>query len=167
MSANFACKTYPSLAAVLHAAVKNAPSGLDARTISDMVGKPYQTLMSELSRQEGHKLGADLVLPLLEVTGSDAPLHWLARQRGGAFVPLPAAAESNVELVATLAVSVREFGEFAAETAANISDGDIPADQLDRIDKEGDEAIEAILAMKKLAGLTHERQYGRACGGGR
>lgn len=160
MNVNFATKTYPSMTAVVHAVVKNAPSGLDARLIAELVGKPYQTLMSELSRQEGHKLGLDLLLPLLDASGSKAPAHWLCRQLGGAFVPLPEAAESNAELVQALAASVKEFGEFAAEAAQDISDGDIPADQLARIEKEADEAVEAILAMKELARETNEQQYG-------
>ena len=58
-----------------------------------------------------------------------------------------------------LAASVKEFGEFAAETAKDISDGDIPKDQLDRIIKEGHEALEAIMAMITLARKTHEEQY--------
>ena len=55
----------PSIVAVLHELVKKAPSGLTASTIASLVGRDYQTLMSELSRQPAHKLGADLVLPLL------------------------------------------------------------------------------------------------------
>ncbi len=161
MNKNFIIKSFPSLTAVLHAAVKNAPSGLDARTIAELCDKPYQTLMSELSRQEGHKLGVELILPLCEATGSKGAVQFLCRQLGGEFIELPEPAERNCELVETLASSMKEFSEFAAETAQNISDGDIPADQLARIHKEGDEAIEAILRMKKLAQKTHEKQYGR------
>jgi hypothetical protein len=44
-----------------------APSGLDARTIAELAGySSYQTMMSELSGQPGHKLGADKLLPLME-----------------------------------------------------------------------------------------------------
>ena len=64
---------YPSLTAVVHGMVKAAPSGLDARTVADLVGKPYATLMSELSQQPGHKLGAELLLPLMDVCESDLP----------------------------------------------------------------------------------------------
>lgn len=165
MSAN----EFPSLTAVLHSAVKMAKkegSGLDALTIADLVGKPYATLMSELSRQEGHKLGADLILPLIESTGMDMPIRFLARQLGGAFVKIPAPAICNAGLVQALAESVKEFGEFAAETAVDISDGDIPADQLARIQQEGNEAIEAIAAMIKLAEATHQKQYGQKRYGG-
>ena len=150
---------FPSLTAVLHELVKHAPSELTARTIAELAGKDYNTLMSELSRQPGHKLGADLLLPLMEICDSDLPLTFLARQRGGVYIPLPRAAEDPAPLMKQLAASVKEFGEFAAETAKDISDGDIPKDQLDRIIKEGHEALEAIMAMITLARKTHEEQY--------
>lgn len=152
-------KDYPSLAAVCHQVVKSAPNKLDAATIADFIGKPYATLVSELSGQPGHKLGADLLLPLMEICDSDLPLTFLARQRGGVYIPLPRAAEDPAPLMKQLAASVKEFGEFAAETAKDISDGDIPKDQLDRIIKEGHEALEAIMAMITLARKTHEEQY--------
>lgn len=75
---------YPSLTAVVHGMVKAAPSGLDARTVADLVGKPYATLMSELSQQPGHKLGAELLLPLMDVCESDLPLVFWP---GSAAVP--------------------------------------------------------------------------------
>ena len=81
---------------------------------------------------------------------------------------LPDPAQCSSELLASLAASIKEFGEFASETAKHIADGDLPRDQLDRITKEGQEAVEAILAMMKLARVTHEAQYGprpSACGG--
>lgn len=152
-------KNFPSLAAVCHQMVKSAPSGLDAATIADLSGKPYATLMSELSRQPGHKFAADLLLPLMELCDSDLPLTFLARQRGGVYLALPKAADGPAPLMQKLAESVKEFGEFAAETARDIADGDIPKDQLDRILKEGHEAVEAIMAMITLARKTHETQY--------
>lgn len=158
----YSIKSYPSLTAVCHQTVLRAPSGLDARTIAELVGYgSYQTMMSELSGQPGHKLGADKLLPLMDVCGSDAPLEFLARERHGVFLKLQPPAEGTGELVQSLAASIREFGEFAAETAQNISDGDLPRDQLDRITKEGQEAVEAILRMMKMARVTHEAQYGR------
>ncbi|MCX4310700.1 MAG: transcriptional regulator [Desulfovibrio sp.] len=152
-------KEYPSLAAVCHQVVTNAPSGLDAATIAELLGKKYATMMSETSRQPGHKLGADMILPIMDICDSDLPLTILARQRGGVYIPLPKAAEDPAPLMKQLAASVKEFGEFAAETAKDISDGDIPKDQLDRIIKEGHEAVEAILGMITLARKTHEEQY--------
>ena len=156
-------KRYPSLTAVLHLAAKNAKehgSGLDIQTMADELEKPYATLMSELSRQPGHKLGADMVLPLMDLADSDAPLRFLARERGGVFIRTPEAAEGGGELARTLAASAKEYAEFMQEAAVSIADGDIPAVQLARMNKEGQEAIEAIMAMLKLARVTHEAQYG-------
>jgi hypothetical protein len=161
MSKNFAVRQYPSLTAVCHQMALRAPSGLVPHSLWELAGSTnYQTMMSELSGQPGHKLGADRVLPLMDVCGSDAPVEFLARERGGVFIRTPEAAEGGGELARTLAASVKEFGEFMSETAASIADGRIPLEQLDRINKEGQEAIEAIFAMLKLARVTHEAQYG-------
>lgn len=153
-------KKYPSLTAVCHATAKAAPSGLDAKTVAQFMGKPYQTLMSELSRQDGHKLGADLLLPLMDICGSDAPLHFLAREMGGIYVAVPTHSSEKDEMVDALCKSAQEFGEYAAETAKNIADGCLPRDQFERIQKEGQEALSAILKVMELARQLHEQQYG-------
>lgn len=147
----------PSLAAVCHGAVKNAPSGLTASSIAELIGRDYNTLMSELSGQKGHKFGADLVLPVLRVTGSLAPMNFLARELGGVFICIPHTVGQNA-LVNSLLASVREFGEFAAETSADIADGKLPADQYTRICKEGQEAASAILKVMELARLAFENK---------
>lgn len=154
-------RNYPSLTAVCQQMVKSAPSGLDVATIADLLGKPYCTLTSELSRQPRHKLGSDMLLPMMDVCDSDLPLIFMARQRGGVYLNVPQGAGGDPgPLVRKLADSVKEFGEFAAEAAADVADGDIPADQLARIIKEGHEAVEAIMALISLARKTNEAQYG-------
>ena len=161
MSRNFLIREYPSLTAVCHQMALRAPSGLTAHSVAELTGySNYNTFMSEISGQPGHKLGADKLPALMDVCGSDAPVEFLARERHGVFLQLQPPAEGSGELVQTLAASIKEFGEFAAETAQNISDGDLPREQLDRITKEGQEAVEAILGMMKLARVTHEAQYG-------
>lgn len=154
-----ASPAYPSLTAVLHAYVKQAPSGLDARTIADLVGKPYQTLMSELSRQEGHKLGADLLLPLLDAVQTDAPLEFPARQRGGVFVRIYTENISDSSLARGLAETMLKASEFFAAFAERIKDGVIDARELAAIEREGDEAVQAIMKIKQLARTAHERQF--------
>lgn len=149
---------YPSLTAVVHGMVKAAPSGLNARTVADLVGKPYATLMSELSQQPGHKLGAELLLPLMDVCESDLPLVFLARQRGGAFVSLRLPDDGPVQLVTGLSVSIREFGEFAVAAAEQIADGKITAEELQEMRRLSHEAVEAIMQLVTLAGEVHDRQ---------
>ena len=152
------CPPYPSLTAVVHGMVKAAPSGLDARTVADLGGKPCATRMSELSQQPGHKLGAELLLPLMDVCESDLPLVFLARQRGGAFVPLRLPDDGPVQLVTGLSVSIREFGEFAVAAAEQIADGKITAEELQEMRRLSHEAVEAIMQLVALAGEVHDRQ---------
>lgn len=161
MTPNFSSNSFPSLAALVHRTVLRAPSGMDAQTISEVAGyNSYNTMMSELSRQSGHKLGADMLLPLMDATESNAPLEFLARERGGVFLVLPEPAKGGDDLVISLADSIREFGEFAAETAKHVEDGDLPRDQFESIRVRGYQAASAIMAILKLARVTHEAQYG-------
>lgn len=137
---------YPSLAAVAHAAVKSAPSGLDARTVADFLAKPYNTLMSELSGQPGHKAGMDLLLPLMEVTGSTAPLDFLAREMGGIYVALPKAHAdhpAHQECMAT----VREFGELMAQAGTALEDGVVTREECEQVSAAGYRAIQAISTL--------------------
>lgn len=137
---------YPSLASVVHATVKAAPSGLDTRTVADFLGKPYQTLMSELSGQPGHKAGMDLLLPLMDVTGSTAPLDFLAREMGGVYVALPSRHTEHPVHQECL-TAVREFGELMAETGDALLDGKISRDECERVSRSGYRAIQAISAL--------------------
>ena len=137
----------PSLTAVLHGMVKRAASGLDARTIADMVDKPYQTLMSELSRQEGHKLGADLLLPLMQVTESDAPMQFLAREMGGAFVRLPEGVNQCPPTHLQCMVSIKNFGDLMETVGSALMDGRITPTERTRIKDAGHKALVAIVTL--------------------
>lgn len=148
-------KNFPSLTAVCHQVLLDAPNGLDASTIARIVGRPYNTLMSELSRQPGHKFGADFILPICSATGSNLPAQVMCRALGGAFVPLVRVDTVPSAMVVSLAISVREFGEFASDAAEGIADGKISHEELESITIKGHEAIEAILHMVNLAAEAH------------
>lgn len=140
----------PSLTAELHEAFKSPPSGLSGYTMADRLGKNYQTLMSELSRQPGHKFAADLVLPAMRLTSSDAPLHMLAREMGGAFVRLPGSGCCPPNQQQCL-ITVKEFSALMQAYAAAILAGKITKAELETIIKEGHQTIGSILALMKLA----------------
>ena len=72
-----------ALTAICHAMVKNSPNGLSAEQVADVIGCPYATMMSELSAQPGHKLGAERMLGLMKATEGRAPMHEMARVLGG------------------------------------------------------------------------------------
>ncbi len=146
------------LTAICQAAVKNSPNGLSTEQIADLVGCSYATLMSELSGQPGHKLGAERMLALMKSTGSSAPIQFMARELGGVFVEMPQGVNGNHELTRSLLESIREFGEFASEVGKSLEDGTITAEELARINAEGQEALSAILRVMRL---SREQQEAR------
>lgn len=138
---------YPPLSPILHKLVMRAPSGIDAQTIARMLGWKYPTMMSELSGQPGHKLGVDKLLPLMDVTGSDTPMHFLARELGGAYITLPAYQEGDDPVQQQCLVAVKEFGELIAACAEALADNDLKPDERAKIRREGHEAVTAIMAL--------------------
>ncbi len=155
-------RTFPSLIAVTHEMVRNAPQ--TARAISDKVGyKKYQTFMSEISGQPGHKLGADMLLPLMEQCECDSPLQFLARQRGGVFIRMPEPMQEGAGgacLVQTLSISIKEFGDFVTVSAADVADGVVSREEHERIVSEGFEALTAIMTMIHMVTATAHATHG-------
>lgn len=139
------------LTAICQAMAKNAPNGLSAEQLADLVGCSYATLMSELSCQPGHKLGAERMLALMKSAGSVAPLQFMARELGGVFVEMPHCSSGCHEITRSLLESIREFGEFASEVGRSLEDGTITHEELERINVEGQEALAAILRVMRLA----------------
>lgn len=57
------------------------------KAVAAAVGKPYATLAREMNPDDdGAKLGADLLLPLMQATGDIRPLEWLAHRMGYALL---------------------------------------------------------------------------------
>ena len=64
-----------------HCMVLEAPQS--ARDIAQAVGKPYSTLLREVNPYDtGAKLGVETLLELMRVTGSLAPLRYMAQELG-------------------------------------------------------------------------------------
>ena len=150
-----------SLRAVLHALVKNAPSSLDPRTIADMLDKPYGTLMNELNANTGHKLGADLVLPLIKITGgADEAMRFMARELGGLFYRLPDSMPGSGGLMEALADLISDCSELFSEAAQDIAKGDINHAVIESVSQKADNASESILRLKAQIRAAHEGKYG-------
>lgn len=146
------------LTAICQAAAKNAPNGLSAEQLADILGCSYATLMSELSGQPGHKLGAERMLGLMKASESRAPMQFMARELNGVFVELPQGAVAGHEITRSLLDSIREFGEFVTEVGKSLEDGTVTAEELARINAESQEALAAILRVMRLA---REKQESR------
>ena len=143
---------YPDLSPILHHLVMRAPSGINAMSIADLLGWKYATMMSELSQQPGHKLGVDKLLPIMDVTGSDDPLHLLARERGGVFLKLPQADGTLAPVQQQCLVAVKEFGDLVGSTAQALMDDSITQEERTKILREGHEAVTSIMGLLKLVG---------------
>ena len=64
-------------------------SGKPLKSIANEIGKPYTTLMRELSSEDkGAKLGVEMLLPLMRACGSVLPLRFLASRMGCRVVSL-------------------------------------------------------------------------------
>ena len=160
MSKNFTIKNYPSVRAVSHQMVLRAPSGLSAKVLWEPAGYTnYNTMMSELSAQDKHKLGADMLLPLMDVCDSDAPAELIATERGGVFVKLPQVAAHTTSMTIQLAHTVKECSEAAAIAAVHLIDGKVTRAEFESFKKENREAIAALLALEHMMEQTSEEGH--------
>lgn len=144
-----------SLVSILHRDVKEAPSGLTAKQIAAAVGRDYQTLMSELSRQPNHKLGANLVLPLMKLTGSMEGLKYLAAGMNAVCVVMPSQ-EGNHPVHRQCLSTVDEFGQLMRSMAQALEDGTITRTERDEIASSGYDALAAIVSLLKSVETHYE-----------
>ncbi|WP_298067850.1 phage regulatory CII family protein [uncultured Mailhella sp.] len=141
-----------SLTAILHQDVKAAPSKRTAKELASMVGRDYQTLMSELSRQPNHKLGADLVLPIMRLTGSMAGLKYLAAGMNAVCVKLPSG-ESVRPVHRQCLAAVDQFGQLMRSMAQALEDDTITPRERNEIRSKGYDALAAIVTLLKVVDL--------------
>ncbi len=60
---------------------------LPLKQVAEGLGKPYSTLIRELNPDDEYaKFGADLILPIMKITGDIRPLQWLAEKMGYSLV---------------------------------------------------------------------------------
>ncbi|GAB6175922.1 phage regulatory CII family protein [Desulfobaculum senezii] len=137
------------------------------KRLAARVGRGYQTLLNELNPDYStHKLGADLVLPIMHATGDNAPLDWLARERGGVFVDLTGVAErlGNAPSTVTMqcVAATKEFGDVAHVVHDKLQNGGITRDDQERLSKEISECVAALLLLdhmaKRAAGVIEDEE---------
>ncbi|WP_051249732.1 phage regulatory CII family protein [Maridesulfovibrio zosterae] len=123
-------------------------SDIGAREVAAIVDKKYHVLMNELnSENTSHKLGAELLVPLMKACSSDSPMQLLAADMRGLFIKIPDGNGSNASLIK----AVKEFGELIAVYGETIERGNLNDNDKKRIRKEGQEAMTAIQEL--LCGL--------------
>lgn len=140
---------FEPLSRVVHRAVLNAPSGLTAGQIAEQVGRPYRVMIAELLHNGTRKPDMDLLVPYIHATGSDEPLHHLARMTGAVFLRLPEAESTMNPVTSEMAESVKRFGELLAVLGKSIEDGVITPQEALAINREGHDVIAAVLRVLK------------------
>jgi hypothetical protein len=140
-------RDFDLLSEVLHEDVKDAPSGKEPKEIATALGKPYVTLMNELKGQPGHKVSADLVLPIMLQTGSKRGLHFLADRMDCVVIDLPKATACMDALSLQAIQTVKEVGDVME--AYLKASGHTCLDQKDKrnLRKEVYEAIQALVVF--------------------
>jgi len=92
-----------------------------------------------------------------------APLEYLEHQFKRVAIELPTIDECDEpkELISKTLPALKEAGEFISVLTASIESGDIDRDELKQINKDGWEAIEAILVSMKISSLNCKANRGR------
>jgi hypothetical protein len=90
-----------SLTEIIQDLVLDGPK--PAKVISDEIGKPYHTLLREISPDDhGAKFGIESLLPLMIATGSIKPLEYLAARMGCRIVCLKSCEPDKATLLEEL-----------------------------------------------------------------
>jgi hypothetical protein len=131
------------------------------------IGRGYQTLLNELNPDYvTHKLGADLILPIMHTTDDNSPLDWLARERGGVFVNLRGVAERLGDAPGAVAMqcvaATKEFGDVAHVVRDKIQNGGLLREDQQRLSREINECVAALLLLdhmgKRAAGVVEDEE---------
>lgn len=119
-----------------------AGRGLSRTALAAAMGKPLSTFSREVSPyDEGAKLGAADLLPLMNACESDAPLEWLADARGYRLTPKnanPDGADMNEE--------VNQAWEAAGNFLSKARNGAVCAMKLLGLRKQVDKEMDDVLA---------------------
>ena len=137
-----------SLLNVMQDAVLSAPNGTPAKKTAELVRKPYNTLIAELNESvPTNKFGMDLLIPLMQATGSLEPLHYLAAAMGGEFVPLPKPGGDVVDLRDQCLLSAQDLGRLVEDFREAIEDGVIESHEFAIISRDGRKIVRDVLAF--------------------
>ena len=88
------------------------------------------------------------LVPLVRATNDFAVLDVIERSLGRAGVMIPPAGKAKTADICRLTMSsVKEFGEMVGEVEKSLRDNKIKTEERERIQREGYQALQAILAL--------------------
>ncbi len=116
--------------------------------IAKEIDKPYPTLMREIHPEDmGAKVGVNDLLPLMRVTGSIAPLTYLASSMGYVLVPHGLGIKDTDQPTLMSLDLMDCFGKYANALKAALKGGVSDSRVLLDAEKYGHEAMTAIMTM--------------------
>ncbi|MCC2673069.1 MAG: hypothetical protein K0R58_16 [Ramlibacter sp.] len=149
------------MTAAFNVAEDYKPGG--ARGLAAAIGENHNTFSHAVTETAGAKLGLKTALKMTKRSRDLRILLAFAAECGQMCVPLPESMdlESN-DCMRALANTSKEFTELVQEVCASLSDdGNVSANELERIDREGGELVAklqqllATVRARHLAGLPH------------
>jgi hypothetical protein len=118
-----------------------------AREIATEINKPYPTLLREINPEDkGAKIGIEELIPLMDATGSIRPLTRIANIMGYVLVPMDLNPEDPDEANYMALDLMDGFGRYSKALKKALQSSP-EGDLADEVEKEGFEAITAILTM--------------------
>lgn len=115
--------------------------------LAKRLGRTPTTLSQQLNPNVDYThFSADNVLPAIEEANDDAPLFWLAEQRGFLCVPMISVG-SECKLEFELMKSSKEFSDVVVTYNDIMEDGVVTPEEAARFRKEAQEAAAQLLAM--------------------
>ena len=134
---------YNTLTEVVRDALIYDSPRLPLKQVAADLGKPYFTLTRELNTEDdGAKLGADLLLPIMKLTGDIRPLEWLAARLGYILTPENQITPDRESWQGEHAQDTQRFGEMSKL----MDEGAVPS----HVDAARDALIHEIAETAKL-----------------
>lgn len=136
-------------------------SALDADALAERCGVNPATYRNWANTDRDDQIPSRHYVPILSFTADNLALitYW-ARLQGVVVFRAPA----NVAQMAQVADAVREFGDLLTTTAEANSDGSIDMREAEKIKREGEQAVAAILSLVDDScrrALEHEAKVAR------
>lgn len=144
---------------IAHVAQHVVPGGVPALAIRvwartgdprsrDTFGRWFLKVCSP--HETAYRLPVDLVGPFCCAAGDDALIAELARDAGGVFVRVPTSAVAPADILDSHLRVIREIGDQAAALATMLEDGRIETREVADFERQSDEAIAALVALKAI-----------------
>jgi hypothetical protein len=135
----------------LYAAIQQTvfASDVPAKAIADAAGLTYQALTDLANDSRGKQLKAHHVPALVNTSGCDAILRWLAAECGCVVVKLPDATRAaHVAIVAQAARVMREVAEAIEVLGSALADGRLTVEERADVERQIADAHRELAALQ-------------------